>query len=422
MFRSKLLLKNFTWLSISQGANFLIPLIIYPYLLRIIEIEEFGLVAFAQAVVSYFIHLVDYGFSISAVREVSLNRNNTNKISKIFSKLYFTKITLLLASFLAFYLLVIFIPAWSNYSLLFLSSFSIVIGQMLLPTWFFQGIERMSSVALMNIISKALFTVFIILFINGSNDFMWVNFYLGASQALVGLIAIWIILVKYGVKIIYPSSSLIIDQLKVNRSIFLSMFSTFIAGNSNLLILGFIADPISTGYYAIVEKILLAIRAPAVLLYQTIFPKVCLLAEKSFDQLISFLQIIVRLSLIGFIPMWIVVYIFTDDIVQLFSGEYLKQSSHLLKIVSLIPLLAALSIPATQTMLAYNFKRSYANITIGGAIFNITINIILVSAFSAYGSAFAALTTELFITFMLFLNLRLFHREHSVFGVFELSR
>lgn len=422
MFRSKSLLKNFTWLSVSQGANFLIPLIIYPYLLRIIEIEAFGLVAFAQAVVTYFIHVVDYGFSISAVREVSLNRNNTNKVSEIFSRLYFTKITLLIVSFLAFYLLVIIIPKWNNYSLLFLSSFSVVIGQMLLPVWFFQGIEKMSSVALMNIISKALFIIFIFLFINGNNDFMWINFYLGASQILVGSIAIRVILVKHQVKIIYPSSSLIIDQLKENKSIFLSVFSTFVAGNSNLLILGFIADPISTGYYAIVEKILLAIRAPAVLLYQTIFPKVCLLAEKSFDQLISFLKTIVRLSLIGFMFLGIVVYIFSDSIVQLFSGEYLKQSSHLLKIVSLVPLFAALSIPATQTMLAYNLKRSYANITVGGAIFNITINIILVSAFSAYGSAIAALTTELFLTFMLFLNLRLFHREHSVFGVFKLSR
>ncbi|MTI24388.1 oligosaccharide flippase family protein [Fulvivirga kasyanovii] len=422
MFRSKPLLKNFTWLSASQGANFLIPLIIYPYLLRIIGIEEFGLVAFAQAVVTYFIHFVDYGFSISAVREVSLNRNTPDKISEIFGKLYFTKIVLLLASFLVFYLLVIIIPEWSNYSLLFLTSFSIVIGQMLLPIWFFQGIEKMASVALMNIISKTLFTIFIFLFINGSSDFIWINFYFGASQVLVGLTAIWVILIKYQIKIIYPSSSLIIDQLKVNKSIFLSVFSTFVAGNSNLLILGFIADPISTGYYAIVEKILLAIRAPAVLLYQTIFPTVCLLAEKSFDQLITFLKSIVRLCLISFIPLAIIVYIFSDNIVQLFSGEHLEHSSNLLKIVSLIPLFAALSLPATQTMLAYNFKSSYANITVGGAVFNITLNIILVSIFSAYGSAVAALTTELFLTLMLFLNLRLFHREHSVFGVFKLSR
>ncbi|MBL6449789.1 oligosaccharide flippase family protein [Fulvivirga sp. 29W222] len=422
MFRSKSLFKNFTWLSISQGANFLVPLIAYPYLLRITQIEEFGLIAFAQAVVTYLVHFVDYGFSITAVREISLNRERPNKVSAIFNKLYFTKLMLLLLSFVIFYLLTTMISAWSNFSPLFLSSFLIVIGQMLLPIWFFQGIEKMSGVALMNIISKVLFALFIFLFINESNDFQWVNFYLGASQIMVGLVAIRFIFVRHHIKINPPSFVIIISQLKANWSIFLSVFSGFVANNSNLVILGLMTDPVSTAYYAIVEKVLLAIRAPAVLLYQTIFPKVCLLAEKSFDHLISFLKTIVRLTLLSFIPLAIIVYIFSDDIVHLFSGEYLKPSSYLLKIICVIPLFAALNIPATQTMLAYDLKKSYANITIGGAVFNITINIILVSAFSAYGSAVAALATELFITLMLFLNLRLFHSKYSVFGAFKLSR
>ncbi|MDO9573217.1 MAG: oligosaccharide flippase family protein, partial [Candidatus Omnitrophota bacterium] len=81
----KIVFQNFISLSTLQGINYILPLIVLPYLIRVIGIEKFGLIAFAQALVQYFMILTDYGFSLSATRKISLCADSDKKISAIFS-------------------------------------------------------------------------------------------------------------------------------------------------------------------------------------------------------------------------------------------------------------------------------------------------------------------------------------------------
>jgi PST family polysaccharide transporter len=46
------------------------------YLVRVLEPEKFGLIAFSQVFVGYFMILTDYGFNLSATRDTSINREN----------------------------------------------------------------------------------------------------------------------------------------------------------------------------------------------------------------------------------------------------------------------------------------------------------------------------------------------------------
>jgi len=379
--------------------------------------EKFGLVVLAQAVVMYLANFVDYGFSLSGIREVSLNRNNKDKLSEIFSTIFFTKLVLLVFGLVLYLMLIFSINELRTNYVLFITSYTIVVGHWLLPNWYLQGLEKMKFVALLNIASKIVFLVTILLIITVASKYIYVNFLLGLSQIMLGIIGTALAVIQTKIKLRPVSYQTILVQLRSNWSLFISNFSVFASANSNLVILALIANPIAVGSFAIIEKILIALRTPAVLLYQTVYPRVCAEAEQSLTGLLTFSRQIIRWVYLIFIPLGVLTFLFSHEIVILFSGQSLQEPAFLLRIVSFIPLIVAINIPATQTLIAFKQHKVYAKVSISGAMVNIALNLWLVTIFMATGTAMAALITEVFITFTIYWALSAKLKDYSPFHV-----
>ena len=75
------LIENFISLNILQIINYIIPLITFPYISRVLGANKFGLVYFALSLAQYFIVLTDFGFNASGVIEISKNREDNTKLS-----------------------------------------------------------------------------------------------------------------------------------------------------------------------------------------------------------------------------------------------------------------------------------------------------------------------------------------------------
>ena len=135
----KIVLGNFIPLTTLQGISYILPLVVLPYLIRVIGIEKFGLIAFAQALVQYFMILTDYGFSLSATRSIALIGEHKEKTSALFSSVMTVKLIFAAISFLILCTLLYFIPRFRAEWLIYVLSFGSVIGSTLFPVWFFQG-------------------------------------------------------------------------------------------------------------------------------------------------------------------------------------------------------------------------------------------------------------------------------------------
>ncbi len=130
------LVSNFTSLSVLQAANYLFPLIILPYVVRVLGPGKYGLINFALAFIAYFNLISEYGFNLSGTKAISLVRDSKKELSRTFSVILFIKIVLSVFSFLLLLVIVYSIPFFNNNWEIYLLSFGMVIGWILFPGWF----------------------------------------------------------------------------------------------------------------------------------------------------------------------------------------------------------------------------------------------------------------------------------------------
>ena len=75
------ILSNMASLGILQIANYIIPILVIPFIVRGLGVDKFGVVSYAQNIISYFTIIVTYGFEYSATRKIAINKNNPNAIN-----------------------------------------------------------------------------------------------------------------------------------------------------------------------------------------------------------------------------------------------------------------------------------------------------------------------------------------------------
>ena len=82
--RVKTLYKNMVSLGVLQVANYLIPFLVLPIISRILGASLFGSVSYAQNIVTYLTLLINFGFEYSATRQISIARDNKQRMDGIF--------------------------------------------------------------------------------------------------------------------------------------------------------------------------------------------------------------------------------------------------------------------------------------------------------------------------------------------------
>ncbi|PXY41987.1 flippase [Flavobacterium cheongpyeongense] len=198
---NKVVFENYFFMTILQVLNSLFYLLIYPYLIRTLGKESYGQYVFAMSIINYFISLVSFGFDFPAVKEIAKNPNNKSIKSHVISCVFTAKIYLETLSALIFTLLILLIPVLRQYWYIYVILFGNTFVNILFPTWFFQGIQKMRIVTYIQLIFKFLSLPFIFLFVLGPNDIEEFSFIVTFFNFAGGIAASYLILYNEKIKI-----------------------------------------------------------------------------------------------------------------------------------------------------------------------------------------------------------------------------
>lgn len=312
---NKQVLKNIVSLSILQGSNYILPLITFPYLVRVLGSERYGTIAIATAIAQYLSVFVDFGFNYTATRDVALYKNNSEKLNKIISNVYSAKLIFLCIAFVLLVCAVILVPSFSRDYQIYFICFMTVIGNALFPTWFYQGIERMNYITAINISIKILSVVFIFLLVKERNDYITASIIQSLGILIAGLIGFFMLHAKFAINIrnieLNFNFKYLIQEVKDSGNVFISTLAGNVYGQGAVIITGVFAGNKYAGYYSIVQKIASAIVGLSQPFAQAIYPYLCNVYVNNYKR---FNEIKKKTTF------WVIVCSFTIGVISFFSS------------------------------------------------------------------------------------------------------
>lgn len=242
---SKTIGKNFFYLALVQGSNFILPILAIPYLVRTLGDDQYGLVLFAQSVALYLVLFTDYGIEAYGTKLIAAERDHPEKIRSIFWNLSTIKGLLFLVGLGLLSIAVIHPKLWPLKEAIFLS-LGIVVANLLFPIWYYLGIEKMKYISLLNISAKVFFTLLIFVFVKTTNDVNTVLILHSGGYLVAGIISLFI-LRKFDLRWVKPKRVLMLNHLKEGSWFFLSRLAFNLYTFSNVFVLGMFSPTNAVG-------------------------------------------------------------------------------------------------------------------------------------------------------------------------------
>ena len=232
------LFSNFSYLTISQLFHIIFQIVAFPFLIKILGTNNYGLMVFVESIIIYFQIIINFGFDITATKQISINRDNPEKLNEIVSSIYIIKMILFLISILLISIITYFFEILSSNRILVLFTLWKCFYEILFPFWFFQGIEKMRYIAFLNILSKTFYIILIFSLIESKEDLVMVPAINLLSVITFGLIAQWIVFYKFKISFYFPPYDTVKKYFSEAKYVFFSNLSTRLYVSTNKVVLG----------------------------------------------------------------------------------------------------------------------------------------------------------------------------------------
>lgn len=330
------LLENTVMLYILQFSNMALGLLTQGYQMRVLGLDNVGVLSAAQYATNFFQILIDFGFIYSATAKVSRFREDKNVLNKVLTCVILAKAMFMAVSFLILFAFIA--PTLPDMSQVLVYAFYLisVCTYALLPDFMYRGLEQMSTITIRAVAIKFFATLMIFLFVHQPGDYFLVPLFTAVGNLGAIVFVYWHLFRKVGVRFCKVTWYEVWVELKESSQFFLSKVAGSINSNLNGILLGTMAGPTATGLYTNADKIIGAARSGMSPIADSLYPH--MMKHKNFSLIKKAMLIVYPVILLG----CAVVFLFAEPLLVFWLGA--EGSQVVLPLRLLIPV-AVFSFP-----------------------------------------------------------------------------
>ncbi len=391
--------KNFVYSGILTVSNYVFPLIVFPYISRVLGVENVGICSFIDSIINYFIIFSMLGISAIGIRETAAARTEPSRLGKVFSSL----ITLN-GLFTAVLLVVLLVCTqwidrlYEHRQLMYVGAFKLLFN-FLLMEWLYTGMEEFRYITERSLIVRVLYLIAVFTLVKAPTDY---SVYFALTVGLVVVNAL-INMVRSRRIVRYRFRDVNLKKyLKPYVTLGVYMILTNLYTAFNIIFLGFASTDSEVGYFSTAYKLIIIFQAVYTAWTNVVMPRMSSLHsdndEEQFNRLVHIsMSVLLCLS----VPIVIAGMIFSRDIILLVSGRCYEPAALPLRwLMPLIFIIGYSQILVMQILIPCKADRFLACVSGICAVVCILLNAWLVPRFHAMGSAVAWLSSEVCVLFI----------------------
>jgi PST family polysaccharide transporter len=394
-----------------QISRKLAPLIIIPYLARTLGPAGWGTVAFAQSLGEFIVLVIEFGFNLSATREIARNRESKQICGAIMAGVLGAQIALALAAIAIAVIASYWIPLLRDNRRLLAAGLFYALAQGFMPLWFYQGLERMRLAAGLEITGKLLGLAAILMLVRSPED-GWLALLIQGLAPAVSTVA-GIAMAYRAIPVCVPTGLLVGEAFRLGWPMFVFRSGESLYGVGNVFLLGLFAPPAVVGYFASAEKISKAVFGLLNPIREALYPRLSNLARHASPDAARLARVGAAVMIAGGLALGASVFVFAPLLVQILMGPGFAPAVTVLRILAALPpLLSVTYSVGLQWLLPLGRDGDVNRIIIAAGALNLALAVLLAPHFAHLGMAWAVVSAEAFVCFSM---VRVVLRSTSLF-------
>lgn len=409
--------KNFSYIGLFQLLNYCFPLITMPIIARALGPESLGKFNYIMSVMCYFTLLINYGFGVTATREVS---TGNCEASEVFSKVLYCQLMMFALSLMAFALMINQFDFLRENMIISLFCFLACIP--FSQAWIFQAKERIKALLIINIIPRLISLPLIILLIKEPADLQTYAIIIFASTFISSALTLTLAFRFFSLHLQKIKIKSCLRFMLAGKDIFLSSVVINFYTTTGIVILGIMTSTTDVGYYSAAQKIIDIAKSFAVAPVNIIL--LPLLARTSRGNIESIKSTVANLMPAFFLVsvlLLVMLLLSSDLIIAILYGSQFRESIAILRVLSFGFFAVLIGSVIGQIMIALNMDRTFFRIQAVISLLSITANYFILPYGSFITTAIVWSLCETLVTFFEILFLYRYGVKPFSFRLFSVA-